>query len=128
MMELDNSIHNTKLEIMPTQHNLWFDFVMESANIFSTTFENVDSITFPENQDEKYGGLFWIIEKTNGKNVLMFLPNFFAILRYIISIDPGYFNTVGNISSVLKELKKDGEANKYLSEAQVLFEEYSSRK
>lgn len=124
MTSLSNSKDNEIIKVKPTSFNLWFDYSVETASIFAQTFEDIDSISFPKSSNEKYKGLYWAIEIIDEKKTLLFLPNFFGVLRQYLKYDPGYFNTIGNISSVLEEDKDLLLSKKYLTEAREIMNEY----
>lgn len=124
---LSNSENNEILTIKSTTYDLWVEYAIESAIVFSQTFDDtIDSIAFPKTTKNEYKGLYWNVEEINSKKVLLFLPNFFATIRKNLILNPSYFNLIGNISSVLKELKNKPEAEKYLTEANELLSEYQS--
>ncbi len=127
MNSLSNSKNNEIMEIKPTTYNLWLEHVVETAIIFSRTLnDKIDSVAFPETADDNHQGLYWTIEKTDNKNVLLFLPNFLGTVRYYLTYDPSYFNLVGNIGSTLQELDNNLESKKYLTEANELMSEYQA--
>ena len=131
IMNITKSLLNIKdnpiINFSPTTNNLWTQYLIESAIIFSQTFENIDNVAFPSDVGNynSYEGLYWVIENINGKKTLLFLPNYFGIVKQYLTIDPSFFNTIGNMSTVYKELGMDTESQKYLTEAKEIMEEYN---
>lgn len=131
IMNITNSLLNSKdnpiINFSPTTNNLWMQYLIESAIIFSQTFENINNVAFPSDVGNynSYEGLYWVIENINGKKTLLFLPNYFGIIKQYLAINPSFFNTIGNMSTVYNELGMNTESQKYLTEAKEIMEEYN---
>ncbi len=129
MQTFVNSKDNEVLNIEPTTYNLWYEYAIESALYFAMSFdEDIGGIGFLEKEDSQNKGLYWTVKEIDSSKTLILLPNFFAKIREELPLDSGYFNFIGNLSSVLKENGDTNEAEKYLMEANEFLDEYNSMK
>ena len=119
----DNSSEMLQHDNSPFHH--WFEHAMTGALFIASSDRHVDGIATPsaslaleEEQTERHRGLYWIDQRdTDGKNVRLFLPNYFNTFREALRRDRVYSTIQDNKALLLENLGRVDEAKQYVEEA-----------
>lgn len=108
-------------------HTLWLEYAMLAAVYLCSLDQDVETCAWPtgeqaieEERTERHAGLYWVDQRNvDGKNVRLFLPNYFNTFRERLRADRTYSNLIGNRGTVLELLGQHAEARRHFQEAEA---------
>jgi tetratricopeptide (TPR) repeat protein len=123
-MSLDNNPNNVIVGHADTEGELWISKVIEMAMFVAVTIEGTSAVAFPsgesaelETRTKAHKGLLWTVQRANGAQTVVILPNFVDTFREQLRESRTYAVLLNNLGSVLAALGRRGDARKCFLES-----------
>jgi hypothetical protein len=118
---------NKLFKYSDSPHKLWLEYAAFGAMYLCSIENDIDRLAWPtgdqaveEERTERHRGLYWSDHRADdGKNVRLFLPNYFNTFRETLRLDYSYSYLLGGMGTVLDLMGKPTEAHKHFAEAEA---------